>query len=162
MSDSPIPWVSTSPEFDELWAGDTDSDLDPAVDKVPDTLRTIFAQQRRLMVNIWPKEIHSGLSIETEEHEWGHLDSRPVQARIHETYGHLVRELSEAMQHLDGSKSWKENPRITDREAFVEEMADSLHFFVELCILAGIDAESLFLAYFAKAIVNTSRIENSY
>lgn len=162
MSTSPIPWTSTSEMFDQLWAGDTDADIDPATDKVPDMLSTLFAQQRHLMETIWPKELSSGLSIPTAETEWGLLDRRHLQARIHETYGHLVRELSEAMAHLDGSKSWKDNPRTTSTGAFHEEIADAFHFFLEFCILAGVDAESLFAGYFAKSLTNFQRIENNY
>lgn len=161
-SNHEIPWTPTSEMFDELWTGDTEADIDPMTDKVPDTLATIFTQQRRLMRAVWLKEINSGLSIPTKEEDWGRVEMRAIQGRIHETYGHLVRELSEAMQHLDGSKSWKANPRPVNRDEFVEEMADSLHFFVEMCILAGIDAESLFLAYFNKAAVNQTRVENQY
>lgn len=162
MPESPIPWAATSEMFDELWAGDTDSDRDPATDKVPDTLVTIFAQQRRLMEAVWPKELASQLSINTQPVDWGELYYRPLQARIHETFGHLVRELSEAMAHLDGSKSWKDNPRPVDQDEFREEVADALHFFVEFCILAGIDAESLFALYFRKAETNFNRIETGY
>ena len=171
VTDSPIPWTATSRAFDDLWSGDTDSEIDPAMDGVPDQLSTIFAQQRRFMLAVWSKEIKSGLSVPTEEAEWGTVgdDSRAgreigrrVQARIHETYGHLVRELSEAMAHLDASKSWKDNPRPTNVEEFHEEIADALHFFIEFCILAGVDAESLFTAYFKKAIVNTDRVKNGY
>lgn len=160
MSTSPIPWTSTTPEFDELWAGDTDSDIDPATDKVPDTLSTLFEQQRALMRAVWGKEIASGLSVPTVFYEWGQVGKRPIQARIHETFGHLVRELSEAMAHLDGSKSWKDNPRDTDVMEFHEEIADAFHFFLEFCILAGLDAESLFRQYFAKSLVNFKRVEN--
>jgi NTP pyrophosphatase (non-canonical NTP hydrolase) len=162
MSDSPIPWTATTPDFDEWWAGDTDSGIDPATDKVPDTLATIFAQQRALMLAVWKKEIASGLSVETAEHEWGDLKNRFVQARIHETYGHLVRELSEAMAHLDGSKSWKDKPRVTNVQEFHEEIADALHFFIELCILAGLDAEPLFIEYFRKSLVNFNRNASGY
>ena len=160
MSNSPIPWTSTSPEFDELWAGDTDSDIDPATDKVPDTLATLFKQQRALMSAVWDKELDSGLSIHTHENEWGDVHERRVQGRIHETFGHLVRELSEAMAHLDGSKSWKERPRGVNEPEFHEEIADAFHFFLEFCILAGLDAESLFRQYFAKSLVNFARVEN--
>lgn len=162
MSDSPIPWTSTTPEFDELWAGDTDSDIDPATDKVPDMLATLFAQQRALMLAVWPKEVASELSIPTSPGNWGLLTQRRMQARIHETFGHLVRELSEAMAHLDGSKSWKERPRTTNVAEFHEEIADAFHFFLEFCILSGLDAESLFRQYFAKSLVNFARVENAY
>jgi NTP pyrophosphatase (non-canonical NTP hydrolase) len=165
VSDSTIPWRSTSPEFDELWSGDTDSDHDPATDKVPDTLVTIFKQQLRYMYEAWPKEqsVEGGaLTIHTTPREWGDITNRRVQGQLNLTFSYLVRELGEAMQHLDGSKSWKENPRPIDQDAFREEIADCLHFFVEFCILAGIDAESLFALYFRKSATNFNRVENQY
>lgn len=162
MADSPIPWTATTEAFDQLWSGDTDADIDPATDKVPDMLATIFTQQRALMRAVWTKEINSGLSVPTSFAEWGELDSRALQARIHESFGYLIRELAEAMQHLDGSKSWKLNPRPVDADQFREEMADALHFFAEMCVLAGIDEESLFALYFAKSATNFHRVENNF
>jgi len=162
MSDSPIPWTATTPDFDEWWAGDTDSGLDPATDKVPDTLATIFAQQRAFMRAVWDKEIDSGLSVPTQVASWGDVHVREVQARIHETFGHLVRELSEAMAHLDGSKSWKDKPRPVSISTFYEEIADAFHFFIEFCILSGLDAETLFHEYFSKSLTNFDRNASGY
>jgi dimeric dUTPase (all-alpha-NTP-PPase superfamily) len=114
------------------------------------------------MAHAWPKEIASGLSITTSPLEWADLNNRRVQARIHEAFGHVIRELAEAMQHLDGSKSWKDNPRPVDVSGFNEEIVDALHFFVEMCVLAGIDAEDLFRLYFEKNVVNHNRVEQGY
>lgn len=155
-----IPWTRSDDRIDELWAGDGESD--PVSDDVPDLLATIFAQQRRLMLGVWPKEVASGLSIATSPLEWGEVENRRVQARIHETFGHLVRELSEAMAHLDGSKSWKDKPREVNVAELREEIADAFHFFVELCILAGVDGEGLFLEYFKKSTTNFHRVETGY
>lgn len=161
MPDNPtIPWTASSDKIDELWANDGSSD--PMIDQVPDMLATLFAQQRQLMLAVWPKEIASGLSTPTAVEEWGMIDNRRVQARIHETFGHLIRELSEAMQHLDGSKSWKWESRAVNNAAFREEIADALHFFLEICIIAGIDGEKLFLEYFRKNIENHNRIAKGY
>lgn len=154
-----IPWAASSPEFDKLWS---DEDGDALTNVVPDMLATIFTQQRALMDAVWIKEVNSGLSIPTKAEDWGRVEMRAIQGRIHETFGHLVRELSEAMAHLDGSKSWKAKPRDTNVEEFYEEIADALHFFVEFCILAGLDAESLFREYFAKSLVNFDRNASGY
>lgn len=157
-TDDSIPWTPSDERLDELWAGD--GQTDPIADSVPDMLATLFTQQRALMDAVWDKELASGLSIPTSRSEWGLLAQRRVQARIHETFGHLVRELSEAMAHLDGSKSWKEHPRVTDRPEFFEEISDAFHFFLEFCILAGMDAETLFSEYFRKSITNFQRVED--
>jgi NTP pyrophosphatase (non-canonical NTP hydrolase) len=162
MTDNPttIPWTPSDERIDHLWSGD--GQVDPIADSVPDMLKTLFAQQEALMHRVWDKEIASGLSVITSPSEWGQLDNRRIQGRIHETFGHIVRELSEAMAHLDGSKSWKLSPRAVNREAFREEVADVVHFFLELCILAGIDGESLFIEYFGKSRENFNRVENNY
>lgn len=162
IEDTPrIPWTHAGPSIiTEMWAGD--GEIDPTEATVPDMLSTLFARQRELMLAVWGKEITSGLSIATSPDDWGDLDLRTVQGRIHETFGHLIRELAEAMAHLDGSKSWKDKPRPVDRKSFDQEVVDSLHFFIELCILGGIDAESLFQGYFAKSAVNFDRKKKGY
>jgi len=91
----------------------------------------------------------------------GDLDNRQVQARIHELFGYLVRELAEAMQELK-LKPWKQTEIPTDHEAFVNEMGDAFHFFVELCITAGISAEDLHRAYFRMHQKNNTRIAGTY
>ena len=89
----------------------------------------------------------------------GELDDRQVQARIHELFGYLVRELGEAMQELK-LKPWKVENKPTDHKAFVDEMGDCLHFFVEMCITAGLTAEDLHRAYFRMHQKNNQRINS--
>ena len=92
----------------------------------------------------------------------GDLDSRLVQARIHELFGFLVRELGEGMQELKISKPWKQTFVASDPDKFREEMADSLHFFVEICITAGISADELFAEYFKAWSKNRGRQDSGY
>ena len=73
----------------------------------------------------------------------------------------MVRELGEAMQELR-SKPWKQDWRATDRDKFLEEMGDALHFFVEMCITAGMTAKDLFDAYFRSWEKNRGRQEDGY
>lgn len=120
----------------------------------------IFEGQRHLMAKYHDLEQRNGAPVVSEEAE-GNLDNRQVQARLHELYGYLVRELSEAMQELK-LKPWKRTEIQTDREAFVNEIGDSLHFFVELCITAGISAEMLHRAYFRMHQKNNDRITGTY
>lgn len=126
-----------------------------------DQLDTIFAAQEELFSR------YQGIRRETGMHnisggEVGDLQSRDVQLEIHELFGHLVRELSEAMQCLPGSKSWKQRIGPADEEQFQEEMADALHFFVEMCILAGISPRRLFASYFGSWNKNKERQANGY
>jgi len=43
-----------------------------------------------------------------------------------------------------------------------EELADALHFFIEACILIGMDAEELFDIYMRKSEVNKFRQRSKY
>lgn len=120
----------------------------------------IFEGQKHLMTKWHALEKTNGAAVITSDME-GDLDNRQVQARIHELYGYVVRELSEAMQELK-NKPWKKTERPTDHEAFVNEIGDTFHFFVELCITAGISAEDLHRAYFRMHQKNNGRIAGTY
>jgi hypothetical protein len=82
-----------------------------------------------------------------------------LKSITHECMG----ELFEANQELKNSKGH----RVTevshiDRDAYVEELVDSLHFFFEIVIASGVSLEELHGAYLKKGLVNFSRIENGY
>lgn len=125
-----------------------------------DQLRTIFAGQRQLMDRYHEIERNNS-SFPVETADLGEIDFRLVQARLHELFGFLVRELGEAMQELR-SKPWKQNYAPTDVDKFIEEMADSLHFYVEMCITAGVGPDRLFQAYFKAWEKNRGRQDNGY
>lgn len=125
-----------------------------------DKLATIFAAQRQLMTRYHDIE-RDNFSFPVESDDIGEIDFRLVQARLHELFGFLVRELSEAMQELR-SKPWKQKYQPTDRDKFFEEMGDSLHFFVEMCITAGMSSGGLFEAYFRSWEKNIDRQTNGY
>jgi hypothetical protein len=65
------------------------------------------------------------------------------------------------MQELK-SKPWKNNYGETDVDKFREEMSDAFHFFVEMCITAGMTADDLFEGYFSAWQKNRKRQENGY
>ncbi len=89
------------------------------------------------------------------------LKNRATQDELHTTYGHIIRELSEAMDHLK-NKPWKKTTVPVDREAFVEEISDVWHFFLQFHIVAGIDPQEIFDAYFRKTEINRSRRATGY
>jgi hypothetical protein len=126
-----------------------------------DSLGTIFMGQTLLMQDLGEKERDNG-DIIPQECMWGSLDNREVQMRLHTVFGHLIRELGEAMAHLDGSKSWKDKPRPVNAEEFYEELADSLHFFVEMCIMSGLTSSDLFDRYFDAWRKNNGRQTDGY
>lgn len=120
----------------------------------------IFEGQRHLMTKYHMREAANGSPVITRDEE-GNLDDRRVQARIHELFGYMVREGAEALQELK-NKPWKQSTHLTDREAFVNEIGDTLHFFVELCITAGMTSEDLHRAYFRMHQKNNERIAGTY
>lgn len=72
-----------------------------------------------------------------------------------------ITEIVEATECLK-NKPWKQTHVLTDKEHMKEEIADALHFFIELCLLLGITAEDLFSYYMKKNGVNGWRIRSKY
>lgn len=124
-----------------------------------DQLDSVFSLQRQLMAKYNQIEESNYSPVIPEELE-GRLDHRKVQARIHQLFAFLVQELGEAMQELN--KPWKQTARETDQEAFYGELGDCLHFFVELCITAGMTSEDLHRAYFRMHNKNVQRQSTNY
>lgn len=125
-----------------------------------DLLGQIFRGQRELMVRYHEIEEVNGASVIYEEQE-GELDDRQVQARLHEVFGFAIREWAEAMQELK-NKPWKQTEAPTDRDAFLGEIGDVFHFFVEFCITAGISPEDLHRSYFRMHNKNQIRQAGNY
>lgn len=79
--------------------------------------------------------------------------------------------LSKGQDELFEAKSLlrlaKEHRNVTDlgqfeREEFLEEMVDALHFYVEVLILVGFNANDLYGAYYKKNILNRQRIDQEF
>lgn len=125
-----------------------------------DMLKAIFERQVTLMIQYHDIEKGRGALVVDEE-AFGELDHRFVQWRIKDLNSRSIEELMEAMNCLK-NKQWKQSEVETDRVHFYEELADALHFFIELCITAGMDAEDLALMYLKKANVNAFRQRSAY
>lgn len=69
----------------------------------------------------------------------------------------IISELSEILDEVN-FKWWKD-PQEIDHERLREEIVDVLHFFVSMCLKAGIGPEELFQAYIRKNQENFSRQE---
>lgn len=105
-----------------------------------DKLELIFDMQRRLDEDITRRH---GLEHITPE-EWIQKDVLAITAEL----GELLHEVN--------FKWWK-NPKPVDKGALHEEMIDVLHFFVSMCLRAGLDADALFALYMAKNKENFDR-----
>lgn len=72
-------------------------------------------------------------------------------------------ELFEANQHLKNSK----NHRITDTGAldkaeYVEEIADAMHYMLEILIYSGVSIDEFYDIYMSKGELNKTRIKDGY
>lgn len=136
-------------------------DVNGVVFEVEDMLKWIFDQQRRLLDKYRDIE-NSVLGFELFPAELPvDLDTHAGQFLLKAAAYRVVEELSEATNCLK-NKPWKQTQVVTDRDHFEEEVADAFHFFVEFCILAGIDEERLFDLYARKHKVNVFRQESKY
>lgn len=68
----------------------------------------------------------------------------------------VVSELGELLDEVS-FKWWKDQS--VDPEAVKEELVDILHFFISMCIKAGISSEDLYNAYIKKNQENFARQE---
>lgn len=125
-----------------------------------DLLQAMFARQSILMDKYEEIEKQNGANVIDREN-FGQLNDRLVQMRLKECAYRVVEELSEATNCLK-NKPWKSDGVETDEIHFREELADTLHFFLELLITAGFTYESLAEYYFRKAEVNKFRQDSGY
>lgn len=76
----------------------------------------------------------------------------------------IADELAEARAETNW-KQWTHGVELgtfNDRNAFVKELVDLLHFLVNLLLLADCSADEVYNRYMAKADVNASRQEDGY
>ena len=72
----------------------------------------------------------------------------------------LIVELSEAIQETKW-KPWKKQG-VTDYEKLKEELIDAMHFMLNLCLFAKMDAQEIFDRYMMKNNENFKRQDSGY
>jgi dimeric dUTPase (all-alpha-NTP-PPase superfamily) len=105
-----------------------------------DKLEAIFAMQKTLNDDIVRLRSLEGITDE----EW-----------IRKNVLAMVSELGELLDEVN-FKWWK-NEKPVDGNAVREELVDILHFFISMCLKAGMDADALFEGYIAKNKENFDR-----
>lgn len=105
-----------------------------------DKLDTIFAMQQKLNEDIIERRGLFGISNE----EW-----------IQKQTLAMLSEMAELLDEVN-FKWWK-NPKPVNRDAVCEELTDILHFFVSMCLKAGMDAKELYGRYLKKNEENVKR-----
>ena len=123
-------------------------------DKKLDKLKNLFMMQERLM-----KRLRSVDPVEVPE--WPiDLADRKSQRACRDFALRATEELFEAILML---KRWKGHRVIDqaeiDRQAFTEEIVDSLHYIIEVMILTGVSEDQLYDAFVKKHEINMQRID---
>lgn len=119
------------------------------------TLDKMFEQQRRFMNMLCEHRDHPAFPVD--------MMTKAGQKIVKDTAHECMHELFEAVHLLKNSKKHrKTNVDDFDRDHFLEELADTLHYFIGVCQLAGITVDELYCAYVKKGTVNVSRILEGY
>jgi len=119
------------------------------------TLNKMFEQQEEFMLLLKQHRNFPNWPID--------IKSKAGQQLCREIVFSSVEEYFEALQHL---KNWKSH-RVTEvkkiqKDKFLEELCDMLHYFIELLIVVGIRPDELYDAYMKKGKINEERIKGNY
>lgn len=137
-----------------VFGGETDGEIYPKGD-MNDRFKQMWDQQEAFMRLLQEKRNFPQFPTD--------ITSKKGQQFLKDIRNHLMEELFEAGQHLKNAKSHRatELPEV-DREAYVEELVDALHLYLELVIASGVTVDELHEAYMRKGDVNFDRIKNGY
>ena len=108
-----------------------------------DKLNKIFALQAQLDGDIRQRR---GLDAPSRENECEWIQRKTLA---------MLSELAELLDEVN-FKWWK-NPKPVDDDRIKSELVDILHFFVSMCLTAGMDADELFCRYLEKNGENFDR-----
>lgn len=129
--------------------------LNTKFDNKDDNLCMIFSEQQKFMELLQRERNFPKFPVD--------ISTKDGQKLLKEITHECMHELFEAVHLLRNSKSHrKTNISEFDRDAFMEELADALHYLVELFIVAGISPEELYKAYMKKGTINFARILSNY
>ena len=124
-------------------------------EKSGDRLELMWGQQLKFMKLLQEKRNFPEFPVD--------IASKPGQKVIKDIAHDCMHELFEAIHLLKNSKNHRAtNINDFDKDAFLEELGDVLHFYIEVCALAGISSEELYEAFMKKGDVNTTRINSNY
>lgn len=133
------------------------NDIETEAPEDGDWLQNIFNRQQELEDRYSKIEAANGYPPPTS----GNLDDPAWQRYFKDGAYRCVEEISEATNCLK-NKPWKSTPVLTDKQHFLEELADGFHFYVRMFLLAGLSAEDVYKLYFKKSEVNKFRQESNY
>lgn len=120
-----------------------------------DMLMEMFEQQREFMELLQKERGFPQFPVD--------LSTKDGQLLLKDIAHNAMDELFEAIQILKAAKHHRVSaPTDVDREKYVEELVDCLHYFIEVVIASGVSVEELFKAYVAKGEINRERILRGY
>jgi len=120
-----------------------------------DKLQEMWDQQRKFMELLQERREFTKFPVD--------MTTKSGQKLLKGITHECMHELFEANQMLKNSKDHRATDvKDFDREGYVEELADALHYFFEIAILSGISMDELMEAYIKKGLKNIHRIENGY
>ena len=121
----------------------------------PDMLEMMIEQQRSFMNLLQEERGFPEFPVD--------LTSKEGQKFLKKIAFEAMGELFEAIQHLKAGKDHRISaPGDVDREKFIEELVDCLHYFFEVVIASGVTQRELFHSYMDKGEVNKKRILSGY
>jgi len=89
------------------------------------------------------------------------LNEEQQELKTLEFIDHCIEELIEMRKEIPRRKHWKKLTPV-DKVKLLDEYVDVLHFFIELAIINGWTAETIYQGYLDKNKVNHQRQENGY
>lgn len=128
------------------------------VEVAGDKLEAIFKRQGELEHKYKDIERNNGAHVPAIPLD---IDSFGGQERIRLLIYRISEELFEAGNCLR-NKAWKVTQMPTDKDHFLEELSDALHFLIQLYLELGLSPDDMASLYFRKAIVNSFRQESKY
>jgi len=120
-----------------------------------DKLTMMWEQQRNFMELLRQKRNFPAFPAD--------LSTKDGQKLVKDMGHECMHELFEALHLLRDSKSHRQTiVGEFDRDSFLEELSDALHYFYEICILSGVSMDELFEMYMKKGEKNFTRICSGY
>lgn len=74
----------------------------------------------------------------------------------------MVQEIAEATVALKNAKTWRQAKYMTDVNEYLDEVADIMIYFINMCLASGIDPKLLTEIVLKKIEVNHDRIRSKY
>ena len=120
-----------------------------------DNLKEMWEQQRQFMELLREKRNFPQFPVD--------ISTKEGQKFVKDMGHECMHELFEALHLLRDSKTHRQTiVGGFDRDSFIEELSDALHYFYEICILSGVSMEELFEMYMKKGEKNFNRICTGY